>query len=120
MARNPLMSDASALSDVLDALGDPDCRTIIGHLEKPRSATELSGVCEIPLSTMYRKLELLSDASLLKEHTRINTDGQHTILYAIAFDAVRFDLDEKQSVSVAITRRREIPERRELASESTT
>lgn len=112
MRRDPTAADAPALQDVLDALDDPDCRAIIEHLEAPMSATELSEACEIPRSTIYRKLELLSEASLLEERIEIRTDGHHTTLYAVAFDAVRIDLNADRSLDVAIKRREESPDER--------
>lgn len=98
--------------DVLDALDDPDCRTIIEHLETPMTATELSDACGIPCSTMYRKLTLLSDAALLDERIEFRTDGKHRTRYVIAFDEVRIVLDDARSVHLEITRRDQTPEER--------
>lgn len=112
MARSKLATDAPQLQDVLDALDDPDCRTIIEHLEEPMTAGELADICNIPLSTMYRKLGLLSDASLLEEQIEIRTNGQNITHYTLAFDEVRIVLDDDRSIGVAIKRRPEMPEER--------
>lgn len=119
MARDPFEDDAPELQDVLDALDDPDCRTIIGHAEEPMTAKELSEVCEIPLSTLYRKLDLLTDASLLDERVEIRADGQHTSRYEIGFEAVRIALDDDRALDVAIKRPARTPDERlsELWSE---
>ncbi|MFC6723083.1 helix-turn-helix domain-containing protein [Halobium palmae] len=119
MGRDPLAPDPPDLQDVLDALDDSDCRTIVKQLDKPMTANELSAACDIPLSTMYRKLDLLSDASLLEERIEIRTDGRHTTRYVLAFDEVRIVLDEDRSIDVAIKRRPQTPEERlsELWSE---
>lgn len=119
MVRDPFATAAPELADVLDALDDPDCRTIIRHVEEPMTASELAEVCDIPLSTLYRKLELLSDASLLEERVDIRTDGRHTTRYELGFDEVRVGLDDDRSLEVAIKRRDRTPDQRlsELWSE---
>lgn len=105
MARDPLgLEDEPAAREVLDALGDPDCRTIVQRLEEPMTAQEISEACEIPLSTTYRKLELLTEADLLVEQTEIRADGHHTTRYAPGFEAVEFTLDEDRQLEVELAR----------------
>lgn len=105
MVRDPF--DADAEPDVellLDALSDPDCRAILRAIEEPMTAGELSETCDVPQSTTYRKLDLLSDATLLEELTEIRRDGRHTTRYALAFDDVQVSLTEEREFAVAITR----------------
>lgn len=105
MVRRPLANErAPDLQDVLDALEDPVCRTIIKQLTTPMTANEISDVCDIPLSTTYRKLELLTDASVLDEQTEIRSDGHHTTRYRTAFEAVEITLNENREFEVALTR----------------
>jgi DNA-binding transcriptional ArsR family regulator len=105
MVRDPSTTeDEPVLQDVLDALDDPACRTILTHLDEPMTAKELADACAIPLSTMYRKLDLLNDASLVNERTEIRQDGQHTSRYALAVEEIRITLDETQRVDVQIKR----------------
>lgn len=68
------------------------------------TASELSEVCDIPLSTTYRKLELLTEASLLEELTEIRMDGHHTTRYRPAFDVVEIALDDEREFEVSIDR----------------
>lgn len=119
MERKTVSPEAPALQDVLDALDDPDCRTILGLLEEPLTVNELTERCEIPQSTMYRKLDLLSDASLVEEKLEVRPDGRHTRRYAVNFDEVRLSLNEDRSLDVEISRERTRPEERlsELWSE---
>ena len=119
MGGDPFAPDAPALEDVLDALDDEACRTIVAHLDGAMTATELSEACDVPLSTTYRKLDLLSDASLVDERIEIRGDGRHTTRYVLDFEAVRLSLDEDQQVEVTIERRTRSPEERlsELWSE---
>lgn len=102
MARDPPDEDEPMLQDVLDALDDPACRTILRKLDEPMTAKEFTDISEIPLSTMYRKLDLLSEASLVDERTEIRQDGQHTSRYALAVEEIRITLDETRTMGVQI------------------
>jgi DNA-binding transcriptional ArsR family regulator len=96
--------DAPALQDVLDALDDEGCRRIIETLSEPLTAKQLSERCDIPMSTMYRKLELLTDASLLREKSVLQADGHHTSEYELAFEEVVVRVNEERNVDVGIAR----------------
>ncbi|WP_049983334.1 helix-turn-helix domain-containing protein [Halorubrum sp. BV1] len=89
MVRNPPRERAPpSVDEVLDALADDAARRIVTALSEPKTASELSEECDIPLSTTYRKLEQLTEASLLEESTDIRRDGQHTTRYSVAFESV--------------------------------
>ncbi|WP_248516964.1 winged helix-turn-helix domain-containing protein [Salinarchaeum laminariae] len=105
MVRDPFEeAETPELAALLDALSDPDCRELISAIDSPMTAAELSDVCDIPQSTTYRKLDQLSEATLLEELTEIRSDGRHTTRYAIAFENVDVGLDETRSFTVEITR----------------
>lgn len=112
MVRDPTDAETPGLQDVLDSLDDPACRSIIEQLAEPMTANELSEACDIPLSTTYRKLELLSESSLLEERIEIRTGGQNTTRYVLAFDEVRIGLDDDRSIEVAIKHRERTPDQR--------
>jgi DNA-binding transcriptional ArsR family regulator len=95
MVRDPSRDpEPPSVDEVLDALADDAARRIVAALTEPKTASELSEECDIPLSTTYRKLEKLTDASLLSESTDIRRDGQHTTRYAVSFDAVTVSVDD--------------------------
>ncbi|MFB6206254.1 MAG: helix-turn-helix domain-containing protein [Haloglomus sp.] len=104
MARNPRSESAPPLEDVLSALDDDDCRAIIRALDEPLSAGEVSERCDIPSSTAYRKLDLLTEADLLREATEVRPDGHHTTLYDIDFERVVVALEEDNTLEVGIDR----------------
>lgn len=112
MGRDPFAPDPPALQDVLDALDDPACQAVLEQLDRPRSARQLADLCDVPESTMYRKLALLSDASLVEEQTQVRADGRHTTQYVRNFDAVRISLDDEGQIEVAIKRRSRTPDER--------
>ncbi|GAA0715536.1 DNA-binding transcriptional ArsR family regulator [Halorubrum trapanicum] len=95
MVRDPSRDpEPPSVDEVLDALADDAARRIVAALTEPKTASELSEECDIPLSTTYRKLEKLTDASLLSESTDIRRDGQHTTRYSVSFDAVTVSIDD--------------------------
>ena len=113
MVRDPYAtSDGPDLDQLLDALSDPDCRTLVGAIDDPMTANELSEACDIPQSTTYRKLDLLSEASLLEELTEIRSDGRHTTRYAVAFEDVEVSLTDEREFAVEITRPRRTADQR--------
>ncbi|ELY70924.1 winged helix-turn-helix domain-containing protein [Natrinema versiforme] len=74
---------------VLAALDDDACRAILeATAEESLTATEVSEKCDIPMSTAYRKVEMLTEAELVDEQVRINTSGKHATEYRKSFDDV--------------------------------
>ena len=99
MVRDPSREeDPPPVADVLDALADDDARKIIAALSEPKTASDLSEECDIPLSTTYRKLETLTETSLLEESTDIRRDGQHTTRYSVAIETVTVSIGETEGV----------------------
>ena len=106
MVRDPFADeDAPDLQDVLDALDAPECRAIIRELDEPMTASEISDASDIPLSTTYRKLELLTEASLLSEGVEIRPDGQHASTYELDFKEVIIGVTDELEFDVSIARR---------------
>lgn len=95
MVRDRLGGDEDPdLQEVLEALYDEDSRAIIEELDEPRTARELVDRCDIPRSTLYRKLNGLTEATLLYEGTEIRQDGSHAGLYEVDFREVAVTYDE--------------------------
>lgn len=105
MVRDPFADDAEPdLQAVLDALDDPNCRTIVQEMDGAMTANEVSDATDIPLSTTYRKLELLTEASILDERTEIRSDGHHTTKYVLAFESVEIGLTDDREFEVLLSR----------------
>jgi len=105
MVRDPAgVEDDPDLQVLLDALDDPDCRAIVTHLDEPMTASEISDATDIPLSTVYRKLDALTDASLLSELTEVRSDGHHTTRYNLDFDEGSLTLTEENEFDVTVSR----------------
>ncbi|RJT07115.1 helix-turn-helix domain-containing protein [Halococcus sp. IIIV-5B] len=99
-----LSEDSPSLQRVLDALNDDDCRDILREIAEPMTATELIETCEIPQSTMYRKLERLSQASLVRGRDTINPGGGRTTKYTRDFNDVKISVNEDGDFSVTVER----------------
>jgi DNA-binding transcriptional ArsR family regulator len=97
---------------VFNVLADEDCRAIVRTLAEPMTAEEISAATDIPKSTTYRKLELLTDAGLLAEGIEIRSDGQHASQYVVGFEEVRIALGEDRSFDVDIAGTPQTPEGR--------
>ncbi|WP_066413409.1 ArsR/SmtB family transcription factor [Halorubrum aethiopicum] len=114
MVRDPSREeDPPDPAEVLDALADEAARRIVAALSEPKTASELSEECDVPLSTTYRKLEKLTDASLLNESTDIRRDGQHTTRYSVAFEEVVVSIDEADGRELTVEFERPEPTRDE-------
>lgn len=93
-----------AISTVLDTLADEQCRRLVGSMDVPRHAADLSEQSDIPLSTTYRKLDHLEEATLIGELVEIREDGRHTSRYQPAFERIEITLTEEQELSIEISR----------------
>jgi DNA-binding transcriptional ArsR family regulator len=60
---------------VFDALADEGCRRLLVATATPKTATELGDDLSLPSSTLYRKLNRLLDAGLLREVEQTPTGG---------------------------------------------
>lgn len=86
---------------VLRFLADADCRRILGHLDEPKTAQELVEECDIPTSTVYRKLDELTEAGILDESTVVDLHGTNATHYYADWSAVTVTLDADGTLSVS-------------------
>ena len=85
------VSEAPDLATVVDLLDDEHVRSILAATSaEPLSATELSERCDVSPSSIYRRVERLTEAGLLDDRTRPRADGHHETVYVAALD--RFEL----------------------------
>lgn len=81
-SRHETFQDDDVIQRVLEPLDDPDCLAILEAIdEESRSAREIAETCDLPLSTAYRKLELLVDAGIVSQGARLSSSGNHTSEY---------------------------------------
>lgn len=102
-----VISSDDSVETILTAFNDDDCRRILESVSDSDdclSAAEISERCDVPLSTTYRKLELLTDAKLLDERLRICQSGRHTSEYDQAVDDVRISVDANNGIALQVSR----------------
>lgn len=82
-----------SVAAVFEALDEPVCREILHAVQREAlTAQELANDSGRSLSTVYRKISLLTDAGLIEEHTRIQTRGKHASQYRSAFEDICISL----------------------------
>lgn len=89
---------------VMEALHDVDCRTILSKLQKPQTARELLERSGIPRSTLYQKLDQLSEVTLIREGIEIRSNGRHASRYLSDFEEIIITRDDKGTLEVEIKR----------------
>lgn len=86
---------------VLDALNDGVCRRILVTCdERARTAQECAAACDVPLSTVYRKLGTLTDAALLAERVRIDAERNFPSEFRTQFDTLSVSLTGGDAVEI--------------------
>jgi Fe2+ or Zn2+ uptake regulation protein len=86
---------------VLDVLNKPACRKILRAVgTTPLTAKELEEESDVPLSTIYRCLDELAEASLLEETVRMNGRGRHPSQYTRRVSDVVVSLEQEDGVSM--------------------
>lgn len=93
----------SDVQKMLDVLSDADCRKILDAISADAlTATEISDACNLPLSTTYRKVDILSDTELLEEKTRYCPSGKHANEYVRSVDGLIISLCNEESMDSMI------------------
>ncbi len=76
------VEDSERKDSLLEILSDRYCRSIIESIMyKPKSAIEIVSETKIPVSTVYRRIQMLSDNNLLRISGNISEDGKKYFLY---------------------------------------
>ncbi|SEO59055.1 Helix-turn-helix domain-containing protein [Halogranum amylolyticum] len=97
---HPTPDDVDPIT-VLDALNDGVCRRILVTCgERARTAQECAAACDVPLSTVYRKLGVLTDAALLAERVRIDAERNFPSEFSTQFDTLSVSLTGVDAVEI--------------------
>jgi len=67
---------------LLEILSDKYCRAILGSImDKPKSVIEITAETNIPMSTVYRRVQNLHDSKLLQISGTITDEGKRLFMY---------------------------------------
>ena len=76
------IEESSKNDALLSIMADKYCRAIIDATkDKPKSAVELNNETKIPISTIYRRLQILHDNKLVHTSGMITGEGKKLFLY---------------------------------------
>lgn len=85
----------AGVEELLTALDDADCRAVLEATgEEALTAAELGERCDIPSSTVYRKVEQLTETGLLEEQLRVRRSGKHTREYRRRVDELSVSIGD--------------------------
>lgn len=88
----------------LRAVADDDCRTILKAIEEDRkTVSEISDECDIPLSTVYRKVNELEDAGMIEQKNRLCQGSKPENVYDLCFEGAVIGIDDGGDVEVTFT-----------------
>lgn len=104
--------DAPTIQDVLDALDDPDCRTILKETDQPMTAKELTENCAISQSTVYRKLDFLNTATLVREIHSIHPERGRITRYQRDLNDLSISITDDNQFDMMINRPRQTADER--------
>lgn len=76
---------------IVEVLSDPDARAMYAALEEPKSASDLVEERGLSTSGVYRKLEILNEAGLIRP---VPSRGSAATSYVRAMDCVSITYDE--------------------------
>lgn len=99
---------------VFGSLDDPTCRAIVESVDEPMSARQVADAVDVALSTAYRKLDRLEEASLVASETELDPGGDHRSRFRVDFERVVVALDDARSLAATVEPRLSSPEERLL------
>ncbi|WP_435119763.1 helix-turn-helix domain-containing protein [Halolamina sp. C58] len=102
----------SLLPAVLAVLDDPDCREILRVTTEPRTPSEIAELCDLPESTLYRKLNQLTTASLLRKQVKVDSETGQMTEYVRNFERVAVSMDDNGEFNINVEKRERTAEDR--------
>jgi DNA-binding transcriptional ArsR family regulator len=92
-------------TDVLSLLADEYARAILLAADRePRTAKELSRVCDVSLATVYRRVSSLQEHGLVDEHSTVGDDGSHRRQFETTLEELHVELSDGELDLAVATR----------------
>lgn len=98
-------TEPDQLSSVLEVLGDRTSRRLLwllGEAGGALTARELADVCDASLTSVYRKLDRLTEAGLVEEEAEVDPDGHRRSRYRPVVDQIEIGLGADEGVEVRL------------------
>jgi predicted transcriptional regulator len=91
------IQDLEKKESLLEILSDKYCRTILeAIMYKPKSAIEITAETRIPISTVYRRIQMLHDNKLLFTSGSISDEGKKFFLYKSKVKGIKSNFNNGQ------------------------
>ncbi len=89
---------------LLDVLGDQRSRSILDAASGEwRSVEKISDDCDIPLSTIYRRVREMTEEGVLSKKVRYRDDGQHVKEYRISEQLREQEMELSPSLKLEVS-----------------
>jgi predicted transcriptional regulator len=86
-------------------IADPYCREILEITQLvPKSAVEINSETNIPISTVYRRIQTLCDTGLVETSGSISEDGKKFFLYKSIFKEINVKFNGSLEITVISNR----------------
>lgn len=96
-----------ASDEIIEALGNKYNPEILDAASEPKSAQELSDQLGVPIATCYRRINELTDASLLELHDQpLSEEHRRIKVYRRRVDAVNIDF--RDGLGIELQERSEV------------
>jgi len=80
--------------DILSIVADKYCRAILeAIMDKPKSVMEIAAETKAPLSTVYRRIQILYDSKLILTSGTITDEGKRLFLYKSKVKGIKSEFD---------------------------
>ncbi|TKX81377.1 ArsR family transcriptional regulator [Halorubrum sp. SD626R] len=94
--------DSQSIEQILNALSVETNRKILSALNKPMTAAELVDECDLSTSTVYRKLDRLSNSGLIKEHLAVDSENGRCSQYERNIERVSVSLSSDGRMTIQV------------------
>ena len=99
--------DSQSVEQLFSVLSDKKNREILSALNEPKTATELTEECDMATSTVYRKLDELSNTELVVEHLAIESESGRCSRYERNIQHLSFSIGDDGQLTVQLERPKE-------------
>ncbi|ELZ28377.1 transcriptional regulator [Halorubrum sp. E3] len=100
----PKRDESQFVQRLLDALSEETNRTILTALDEPTSVAEVVEESGIPMSTVYRRLDVLNELDLVTEHVSIDAEKGRYRRYERNVSRVSIAVDERGGLRTRVER----------------
>jgi hypothetical protein len=89
------MGRGADATTIFDLLADDYSRQILVAADtQPRTAKDLSDVCDSSLATIYRRVSTLQEHNLLEEYSTVDADGSHRRKFETTLEELHVEISD--------------------------